>query len=109
VAGAHSRFVWTVAGRSWYNRCMTLSIDLPAEIESTLRSHFGARLEERAKQDLAAAWFSEGRITSRQVAALLEMSLFEAHAFLKSRGASLPMSIADVEADLDSLRETTGQ
>ena len=109
MAGAHSRFVWNVAGGSWYNNCMTLSINLPAEIESTLRSHFGAKLEERAKQDLATTWFREGRITSRQVAELLGMSLFEAHAFLKSRGASLPMSIADVEADLDTLRETTGQ
>ena len=109
MAGAHSRFVWTVAGRSWYNNCMTLSINLPAEIESTLRNHFGAKLEEQAKQDLAVAWFCEGRITSRQTAVLLGMSLFEAHAFLKSRGASLPMSIADVEADLDTLRETTGQ
>ena len=109
MASAHSRFVWTVAGRSWYNNCMTLSINLPAEIESTLRSHFGTKLEERAKQYLAATWFREGRITSRQVAELLGMSLFEAHAFLKSRGASLPMSISDVEADLDTLRETTGQ
>lgn len=84
---------------------MTLTINIPAELESTLRSHFGGSLELRAKQDLAASWFSEGRITSRQVAALLETSLFEAHAFLKSKGATLPMTASDVDADLASLRE----
>lgn len=87
---------------------MTLTIDLPADVESTLRSQYGSSLEERAKQDLAAAWFSEGRITSRQVAGLLEMSLFEAHAFLKRRGASLPMTVLEVESDIESLRETAG-
>jgi predicted HTH domain antitoxin len=84
---------------------MTLSIEIPPSIESTLRCQLGSSLELRAKQDLAAAWFSEGRITSRQVAELLGMSLFDAHAFLKSRGAALPMSLADVESDLASLHE----
>ena len=87
---------------------MTLSIDLPPDVEATLRGQLGTALEERAKQDLAAAWFSEGRITSRQVAGLLGMSLFEAHAFLKSKGASLPMTLSDVESDLASLREPSG-
>jgi predicted HTH domain antitoxin len=87
---------------------MTLTIDLPADIESMLRSQFGSRLEERTKQDLAAGLFSERRITSRQVAALLGMSLFEAHAFLKSRGAPLPMSLSEVESDLASLRDAAG-
>jgi predicted HTH domain antitoxin len=85
---------------------MTLTIHIPDELESTLRLQFGASLEERAKQDLAAIWFSEGQISSRQVASLLGMSLFEAHAFLKSRGASLPMSLFEVEADLASLSES---
>jgi len=84
---------------------VTLCINLPADVESTLRRQLGKGLEERAKQDLAAAWFREGRITSRQAAALLGMSLFEAHDFLKGKGASLPMSLSDVESDLASLRE----
>jgi len=87
---------------------MTLSIDIPASIESTLRIQLGPGLELHAKQDLAAAWFREGRISSRQVAELLGLSLFEAHAFLKSRGAALPMSVQDVESDLASLRESHG-
>jgi predicted HTH domain antitoxin len=87
---------------------MKLSIDIPACIESTLRFQLGPELELRAKQDLAAAWFSEGRLTSRQVAELLGISLFESHAFLKSRGAALPMSIDDVQADIAALRESHG-
>jgi predicted HTH domain antitoxin len=85
---------------------MTLSINIPADVESTLRLQFGAALENRAKEDLAAAWFSEGRISSRQAASLLGLSLFEAHAVLKQRGASLPIPISEVEADLASLRES---
>jgi predicted HTH domain antitoxin len=83
---------------------MTISIDIPASIESALRCQLGPALELQAKQDLAAAWFSEGGITSRQVAELLGVPLFEAHAFLKSRGAALPVSLVDVESDLASLR-----
>jgi predicted HTH domain antitoxin len=85
---------------------MSLTIDIPDEIESALRGQLGDKLELRAKEDLAASWFRDGRISSRQVAAFLGISLFEAHAFLKSRGASLPMSINDVEEDLASLRKS---
>ncbi len=84
---------------------MTLTIDIPTDIESALRDQLGEDLEQRAKQDLAANWFREGRLTSRQVAAFLGISLFDAHAFLKSRGASLPMSLTDVEEDLATLRK----
>jgi len=87
---------------------MTLSIEIPDDVEAELRSQLGPGLEQRAKQDLAASWFREGRLSARQVAALLGMSLFEAHEFLKSRGASLPQSIADVEADLAALHELRG-
>jgi predicted HTH domain antitoxin len=85
---------------------MTISINIPAEIETALRIDGGPSLDERAKQDLAAAWFAEGLITSRQVASLLGISLFEAHAFLKRKGVSLPISLQDVESDLASLRES---
>jgi predicted HTH domain antitoxin len=87
---------------------MTICIDIPADVESALRDQFGSGLEVRAKQDLAVSWFRDGRLTSRQVAALLGMSLFEAHAFLKSRGATLPMSLSDVEADLADLHKSHG-
>jgi len=84
---------------------MAICIDLPADIESTLRGELGDGLEQRAKQDLAVSWFREGRISSRQVAELLGMSLFEAHAYLKRQRASLPMSLRDVEEDLATLRK----
>ena len=87
---------------------MTLSIDIPDDVVAALRSQLGPDLEQCARQDLAVNWFREGRLTSRQVAGLLGISLFEAHAFLKSRGASLPISIADVEDDLGALRQSHG-
>ncbi len=87
---------------------MSLAIDIPPDVEAVLRAQLGSGLEQRAKQDLAVGWFREGRLTSRQVAVLLGISLFEAHAFLKRAGASLPVTIADVEADLTTLHELHG-
>jgi predicted HTH domain antitoxin len=87
---------------------MTICIDLPAGIESTLRRQLGEGLEQRAKEELAVSWFRDGRLTSHEVAELLGTSLFEAHGLLKSHDASLPMSIADVENDVARLRESYG-
>jgi predicted HTH domain antitoxin len=87
---------------------MSINIDIPSQVELALRSQFGLDLEERAKQDLAAAWFSEGRISSRQVAEMLGISLFEAHRFLKDHGAFLPMELSEVLSDLDTLRAARG-
>jgi Uncharacterised protein family (UPF0175) len=87
---------------------MILSIDIPADVEAALRGQLGPDWEQRTKRDLAASWFRDGRLTSRQVATLLGVSLFEAHEFLKGAEASLPMSMADVESDLAALRESRG-
>jgi predicted HTH domain antitoxin len=87
---------------------VTLSIDIPDDVEAALRCQLGPGLEQRAKQDLAISWFREGRLTSRQVATMLGVSLFDAHAFLKEHDASLPMSLVDVENDLAALRESHG-
>lgn len=83
---------------------MTLSLDIPDGVESTLRLQFGAALEARAKEDLATAWFSEGRISARQVAELLGLNLFDAHQFLKSRGATT-LTVEDLEHDLTALEQ----
>jgi predicted HTH domain antitoxin len=83
---------------------MTLNIEIPDDVASSLRLQFGEALEERAKQDLAVAWFTEGRISSRQAAQLLGMSLFEAHAFLKGKGAALPISLSEVKSEVASLQ-----
>ncbi len=86
---------------------MTLTIAIPEELESALRGQFGANLEQSAKEELAAAWFSAGKLSSRQVAQLLGLSLFEAHAFLKSHHASLPMTEQEVASDVATLRKLT--
>jgi predicted HTH domain antitoxin len=83
---------------------MSINIDIPSEVGSTLRSQFGHGLEERARQDLAAAWFSEGRISSRQVAKMLDVSHFETHRCLKERGAFLPMELSEVPSDLKAFQ-----
>jgi predicted HTH domain antitoxin len=83
---------------------VTLSIDIPDELESVLREHLGLELEQSAKDELAVAWFRAGKLSVRQVAQLLGLSVFEAQDFLKNRKAFLPMSTADVAADLATLQ-----
>lgn len=82
---------------------MTLTINIPEELESALREQLGADLEQSAREDLAAAWFSAGKLSSRQVAQLLAVSVFEAHAFLKQRNASMPITAEEVLADAATL------
>ena len=87
---------------------MGITIHLPPELESTLRVQLGPDVEQRAKEELAVTWFRDGRLSSREVAALLGSSLFEAHAFLKARGAALPLSVSELERDLVDLNEVHG-
>lgn len=82
---------------------MTLTIDIPDELEGALREQLGADLEQSAREELAAAWFSAGRLSSRQVAQLIGVSLFEAHAFLKQRGASMPITAEEIAEDAAAL------
>lgn len=84
---------------------MTLTISIPDEIEQALRNSTGADLEQSAREELAAAWFSSGKLSSRQVAQFLGISLFEAYEFLKLRNASLPMTAEEVAADAEILRQ----
>jgi predicted HTH domain antitoxin len=88
---------------------MTLSIDIPDELETTLREQLGLGLEQSAREELAAAWFRAGKLSTRQVAQFLGLSIFETQAFLKNRKAFLPMSTADVEADLAALHSLPTQ
>ena len=82
---------------------MTLTISIPDELEAALRAQLGTSLEQSAREDLAAAWFTAGKLSSRQVAQLLGVSVFEAHAFLKKRRAPMPMTADEVAADATAL------
>lgn len=82
---------------------MTLTIMIPEELESTLRGQLGTNFEQAAKEDLAAAWFSAGRLSSRQVAQFLGISLYEAFDFLKSRNAAMSITEQEVSEDVAAL------
>ncbi|MBL9124245.1 MAG: UPF0175 family protein [Planctomycetaceae bacterium] len=88
---------------------MTLEISIPDSIADVLRAQLGARLEQKAKEDLAVQWYRDGLITSGQVAELLGTSWSEAQAFLKEREAGQSLAIDDVIADADRLRELRRQ
>ncbi len=71
---------------------MSLNIPLTPELEQSLRQKFGTSLEREAREIIALAWFAQGRISSPQVASLLELSLEDAQQFLQDRAASTPSS-----------------
>lgn len=79
---------------------MSIVLNLPEEVESRLRRQFGEPLERRALEDLASRWYSEGRITSGEAADMLGAGWADAQLILKERGAVLPMTVEEVEADL---------
>lgn len=84
---------------------MSLNIQMPIDLEQNLRQQFGSGLEREAQENLAIAWFTQGRISSRQVASMLGLALFDALQFLKDRGAGIPMTAEDLENDINAIRE----
>lgn len=87
---------------------MTLKISIPESIAESLRARLGGRLEQKTKEDLAVQWYREGMITAGQVAEWLGVPWFEAQAFLKSRDAGQALSLDEIIADANSLRELRG-
>ena len=64
---------------------MTISFQLPAEIEKSLRREL-VDLDQVAKQALAVEAFRSGKLSLGQFAEILGLSSYEADGFLKQRG-----------------------
>ena len=84
---------------------MSLNIQLAPDLEQTLRQQFGTGLEREVRENLAIAWFTQGRISSHQVASLLELELVDALQFLKDRGTSNPLAAEHLAAEMDAARK----
>jgi predicted HTH domain antitoxin len=61
---------------------MTVSIDLPADIENELRQAFGD-IDRAAKEAVLIEWYRQGRVTHHQLSQALQLSRYETDGLLK--------------------------
>jgi predicted HTH domain antitoxin len=87
---------------------MSVTIDLPKNIEDILTAAWGPDLSRAAKEAIAVEGMRAGLLSVGQVAEILNLSIDGADAFLKARGVFLPYSDDDLERDLASLNRALG-
>jgi len=85
---------------------MTISFQLPPEIEKSLRRDV-VDLDEVAKQALAIEAVRSGKLSLGQFAKVLGLSTYEADGVLKQRGVLLDLSDAEAQQERDTLRRFT--
>jgi predicted HTH domain antitoxin len=88
-----------MAGRR--EREMSVTINLPEEIEHHLESEWG-NLPRRALEALALEGYRSGALSAGQVAEMLSLSLWETETLLKQRGVELDYSVEDIKQDVEA-------
>jgi len=86
---------------------MTISIQLPPDVEAHLRSEL-ADVDEVAKLGLAVEAYRSGKLSLGQFAELLGISQYKADGILKDRGATLSLSEAELAVERDALQRLIG-
>lgn len=82
---------------------MTISFELPHEIEQSLRNEVGD-LGQAAKEALLVRLYREGRLTRQELARVLGLSRLDVDAVLKRHGVFLEMTAEDVARESEGLR-----
>lgn len=82
---------------------MKLTIEIPAQIDESLRRQYGSSFDRAAKEALAVAWYQDEKLSLGQFAELLEISIHEAEGLLKSRNIAATYSSADLQQDRQTL------
>jgi predicted HTH domain antitoxin len=82
---------------------MKLTIDIPPQIDETLRRQYGSSFGRAAKEALAIAWYHDEKLSLGQFAELLEISIHDAEGLLKSRGIASTYSTAELSQDRQTL------
>lgn len=84
---------------------MTIAIELPEDVTHLLEAKWGA-LSQRALEALALEAYRDGLLTEAQVQRMLHLSSrWEVEAFLKQAHAYLDYTEADLERDIQTLRQ----
>jgi hypothetical protein len=86
---------------------MAITIDIPAELESTLR-RLVADLDRAAKEAFLVELYRERRLTHAQLTSALGVSALAAGGSLKRHAAYLEMTADDVTRESGELRKLRG-
>src|SRR5688572_2554254 len=91
-----------------YDRCMTVSFQLPPEIASASRDG-AADIERVAKEALLVDLYRRQVVTHKQLSEALELSWYDTEGLLKRHGVMLDYGIDDLEADRKAFDEVLSQ
>ena len=80
---------------------MSVTIDLPEEIEHHLESEWG-NLPRRALEAVALEGYRSGALSAGQVAEMLNLSVWETETLLKQRGVELEYGAEDLKRDIEA-------
>ena len=83
---------------------MSVSFELPRELEEALRDELGD-LGQAAKEALLVDLYQREKLTHRQFGDVLGLTRFEADAVLKRHGMYYDLSAADVARESEGLRK----
>ena len=87
---------------------LTVTIELPAELERALRGS-DSNLESTAKEALAVSLFRQGKLTHAELGRALKLDRFETDALLKRHQVTTgSLNLADLELDRASLEQLLG-
>jgi predicted HTH domain antitoxin len=87
---------------------MSLTIQLPADVEQRLRAEF-ADFETEAKQTLALALFREGKLSHFELSRVLGLDRFQTDAYLKNHNVfEGSLTMEDLEEQSQTLDRVLG-
>ncbi len=83
---------------------MSISFDIPADMESSLREQF-EDLDAVAREALGVELYRQRKMTQYQLGRLLNLSRFEVDELLQRYGVFYELSAEDVLKEAESLRD----
>ena len=83
---------------------MTISFDIPQDIEQQLRSA-GSELGGKAREAFLVELYREHEISHRQLGDALGLERFETEGLLKRYGVGLDISVSEIKAQAGILRD----
>jgi predicted HTH domain antitoxin len=81
---------------------MTISFDLPTDVEQQLRMTLG-NLGQAAKEALLIKAYTQGRISVGRIAESLDMGVLQVQQWLFDNGIPLNYTVGDLKADQETL------
>jgi predicted HTH domain antitoxin len=87
---------------------MPVIIDMPKELEDSLRRQWGGDLSRAAKEALAVESYRSGKISIGFLAHMLGMGVVEAQEWLSRRNVPLNYGLDDLEVDRKTLSDLFG-